>query len=37
MICGSTDPQIEALKKTVDLHRSLETLNQLLDEEQAQE
>jgi hypothetical protein len=34
---GSTDPQIEALKKTVDPHRSLETLNQLLDEEQAQE
>ncbi len=31
----STDPQIEALKKTVDPHRSLETLNQLLDEEQA--
>jgi uncharacterized membrane protein len=34
---GSTDPQIEALKKTVDLHLSLETLNQLHDEEQAQE
>lgn len=29
-----TDPQVEALKKTVDPHRSLETLDQLLDEEQ---
>jgi uncharacterized membrane protein len=28
------DPQVEALKKTVDPHRSLETLDQLLDEEQ---
>jgi len=30
----STDPQIEALKKTVDPHQSLETLNQLLDKEE---
>ncbi|SRR6266487_1924198 len=30
----SSDPQIEALKKTVDPHQSLETLNQLLEEEQ---
>jgi uncharacterized membrane protein len=33
----STDPQVEALKKTVDPHRSLETLNQLLDEGQEQD
>ena len=31
---GSTDPQVEALKETVDPHRSLETLDQLLDKEQ---
>ena len=30
----SSDPQIEALKQTVDPHQSLETLNQLLDEEE---
>jgi uncharacterized membrane protein len=34
---GSTDPQVEALKKTVDPHRSLETLDQLLEEEEEQE
>ena len=27
-------PQVEALKKTVDPHRSLETLDQLLNEEE---
>lgn len=31
----STDPQVEALKKTVNPHQSLETLDQLLEEEQA--
>jgi uncharacterized membrane protein len=30
----SIDPQIEALKKTVNPHQSLETLDQLLDEEE---
>jgi uncharacterized membrane protein len=30
----SIDPQIEALKKTVNPHQSLETLDQLLEEEQ---
>lgn len=30
----SSDPQIEALKETVDPHQSLETLNQLLEEEE---
>jgi uncharacterized membrane protein len=30
----STDPQIEALKQTIDPHHSLETLEQLLGEEQ---
>jgi uncharacterized membrane protein len=30
----STDPQIEALKQTIDPHQSLETLEQLLGEEQ---
>lgn len=29
----STDPQVETLKKTVNPHQSLETLNQLLEEE----
>lgn len=29
-----TDPQVEALKKTVDPHQSLKTLEQLLDEDQ---
>jgi uncharacterized membrane protein len=29
-----TDPQVEALKKTVDPHQSLETLEQLLNEEE---
>jgi uncharacterized membrane protein len=28
------DPQVEALKKTVDPHQSIKTLNQLLDEEE---
>jgi len=31
---GGNDPQVEALKKTVDPHQSLETLKQLLDEEE---
>lgn len=30
----ATDPQVEALKKTVDPHQSLETLEQLLSEEE---
>jgi hypothetical protein len=30
----ATDPQIEALKKTVDPRQSLETLEQLLNEEE---
>jgi len=30
----SSDPHIEALKKTVNPHQSLETLDQLLEEEQ---
>jgi len=29
-----TDPQVEALKKTVDPHRSLETLEQMLNEDE---
>lgn len=31
---SNMDPQVEALKKTVDPHRSLETLDQLLDKDQ---
>jgi uncharacterized membrane protein len=31
---NGTDPQVEALKKTVDPHQSIKTLNQLLDEEE---
>ncbi len=31
---GNMDPQVEALKRTVDPHRSLETLDQLLEEEE---
>jgi uncharacterized membrane protein len=32
---NGTDPQVEALKKTVDPHQSIKTLNQLLDEEES--
>ena len=34
---NGTDPQVEALKKTVDPHRSLKTLEQLLEEDEEQE
>ena len=33
-LADGTDPQIEALKETIDPHQSLETLDQLLNEEE---
>ena len=33
---NGTDPQVEALKKTVDPHQSIKTLNQLLEEDTEQ-